>query len=236
MCSCVRGLALSHDTETAASRWRQQRARRWSQTVFQVLQNAVRETRQGSVQHAQLKRLEKRRVYRQRHHLLVKWRHFAGERRWRARAEDFIYSRASKHSLRWCMALWISQHMALRARSCQRGFRSVCVCASVQSFQISIGCPVHLIDKPMCMDALQVMATCVVSTHMPPCMPVTDTGLHGCFIGHGDGKNPATENEACPGRHSIGRWTPGLALYARAIFARAWQTQSHSTLMVACIG
>ena len=56
------------------------------------------------------------------------------------------------------------------------------------------------------------------------------------LIGHGDGKNPATENEACPGRHSIGRWTPGLALYARAIFARAWQTQSHSTLMVACIG
>ena len=127
MCSTVCGLALSHDIETAASRWRQQRARCWSQTVFQVLQKAVREARQGSVQHARLKRLEKRLVYRQRHHVLVKWRQFAGERRWRMRAVDFIYSRASKHSLRWCMALWISQHMALRARSCQRGIRSVCV-------------------------------------------------------------------------------------------------------------
>jgi hypothetical protein len=154
MCSSVCGLALSHDVETAASRWRQQRARRWSQTVFQALLKAVSETRQGSVQHAQLKCLGKRRVYRQRHHVLVKWRQFAGERRWRMRAEDFIYSRASKHSLRWCMALWISQHMALRARSCQRGFRTVCVCARIQSCQIIIGCPAHLIDKPMCMDAL----------------------------------------------------------------------------------
>lgn len=116
------------NAETAASRWRQQRARRWSQAVFQVLQNAVRETRRGSVQHAQFKRLEKRRVYRQRHHVLAKWRQFAGERRWRMRAGDLIHSRASKHSLRWCMALWISQHIALRARSCQRVFRRVCVC------------------------------------------------------------------------------------------------------------